>query len=181
MKIEVKPLLNTNWADFVRLMETDAQCSDCWCLNHREAPGCPTGLVAKERMQSLVSSGKAHGLLAYTNSECIAWIAIDPMTELVGHDCQSSGKENEWSIHCLFVKDGFRGKGISTQLVEAAIGFAKAKNAEWVSAFPIPAENRSNFPPNEAEFSGRFSTYEKLGFRVSDEPSEFYQRVEIHL
>lgn len=103
------------------------------------------------------------------------------MTEMIGHDCQNSGKENEWSIHCLFVKDGFRGKGASVQLIKAAVDYAKERNAKVVSAFPIPSENRTKFPPNEAEFSGRSSTYSKLGFQVDGEASEFYQRVELNI
>jgi len=181
MNIKVKSISFSTWNDFVSLMQTDSQCSDCWCLNHRAPSGCPTGLEAKKEMESLVRNNKVHGLLAYTNQECVGWIAIDPMSELVGHDCQNSAKEQEWSIHCLFVKDSFRGQGISNQLIESAIDYAKNKNAKIVSAFPIPSENRSQFPVGEAEFSGRFSTYAKQNFRSVGEPSDFYQRVELDL
>jgi GNAT superfamily N-acetyltransferase len=181
MDFEIKPLSPSNWNDFVLLMKTDAQCSECWCLNHRAPSGCPTGDAAKEKMKSLVQDGKVHGLLAYSNGKSIGWLAIDPMSEMVGHDCQSSGKENEWSIHCLFVKDGFRGKGASVQLIKAALDYAKENKAKIVSAFPIPTENREKFPPNEAEFSGRLTTYSKLGFQIDGEASDFYQRVELKI
>jgi GNAT superfamily N-acetyltransferase len=101
------------------------------------------------------------------------------MTELMGHDCQTSGKPGEWAIHCIFVKDGFRGQGISTKLIQAASGIAKENGAKLVSAFPIPDANRSKFPPNEAEFSGRYSTYAKLGFKAAGAGSDFYQRMEL--
>lgn len=177
--IVVKRLTSDTWSDFVLLMQTDKQCSDCWCLNHREPAGCPTSVAAQEKMQQLTTEDKVGGMLAYHDQECIGWIAIDPMTELVGHDCQPSGKPNEWSIHCLFIKDGFRGQGISRQLISAAIEFAKSNGAKLISAFPIPEENRSRFPVNEAEFSGRLSTYSKFGFRPAGEASEFYQRMEL--
>lgn len=35
------------------------------------------------------------------------------------------------------------------------------------------------FPDNKAEFSGRFSTYSKFGFKSAGEASEFYQRMEL--
>lgn len=177
--IATKILSNDTWSGFVSLMSTDSQCSECWCLNHREPAGCATGLPAQQKMKELLALGRVHGLLAYQNEECIGWIAIDPMSELRGHDCQASGKVDEWSIHGLFVKEGFRGRGISTGLINAAIDYAKAKGAKIISAFPIPLENRDKFPPNEAEFSGRISSYIKAGFKPVSKSSEFYQRVEL--
>lgn len=177
--IAVKKLTSDTWTDFVALMQTDAQCSDCWCLNHREPAGCSTGSAAQAKMQQLTTENKVGGLLAYQDQKCVGWIAIDPMSELVGHDCQPSGKPNEWSIHCIFVRDGFRGQGISTALIRAAIDFAKSNGASLISAFPIPSENRKRFPVNEAEFSGRFSTYSKMGFKPVGESSDFYQRMEL--
>jgi predicted GNAT family acetyltransferase len=181
MSLGIRPISSSSWDDFVSLMQTDSQCSDCWCLNHRAPSGCSTGLEAKKEMQSLVFANKVQGLLAYVNQESVGWIAIEPMSELVGHDCQDSAKEQEWSIHCLFVKDGFRGQGISNYLIKSAIDYAKLHNAKIISAFPIPSENRNRFPPNEAEFSGRFSTYAKKGFLAAGDPSDFYQRVELTL
>jgi GNAT superfamily N-acetyltransferase len=177
--IITKFFAENTWNDFVSLMETDSQCSECWCLNHREPAGCATGKAAQEKMKILTENKKVHGLLLYKDQECIGWIAVDPMSELKGHDCQNSGKENEWSIHCLFIKEGFRGIGISKQLIQDATQYAKENGANIISAFPIPEENRNNFPVNEAEFSGRLSTYIKLGFQPVGEPSEFYQRVEL--
>jgi GNAT superfamily N-acetyltransferase len=161
------------------LMQTDAQCSECWCLNHREPAGCVTGIAAQAKMKQLTDNSKVGGLLAYSGTDCVGWLSIDPMTEMVGHDCQSSAKPDEWSIHCIFVKDGFRGLGISSELIRAAIEFAKSKGAMLISAFPIPSENRNRFPVNEAEFSGRFSTFSKMGFKPSGDPSDFYQRMEL--
>ncbi len=178
-QVIVQELSSENWNGFVSLMESDKQCSECWCLNHRESVGCPTGKAAQDKMQKLAAENQVGGFLAFQAQLCVGWIAIDPMSELVGHDCQSSGKSNEWSIHCLFIKEGFRGHGISKQLISAAIEFAKSKGAKIISAFPIPEENRKRFPVNEAEFSGRQSTYLKLGFKPAGEASEFYQRMEL--
>jgi GNAT superfamily N-acetyltransferase len=138
-------------------------------------------MAAQDKMKELTATRRADGLLAYEGSACIGWIAIDPMTALAGHDCRTTGKDGEWSIHCLFIKDVHRGKGLSMQLIQAAIEYAKSKNAKLISAFPIPNENRSRFPPNEAEFSGRFSSYQKLGFQPVGQAEEFYKRMEYQL
>jgi hypothetical protein len=85
-EVTIQQLSAANWDDFVSLMQTDAQCSECWCLNHREAAGCPTGAAAQAKMQQLTTEKKVGGLLVYRDQECIGWIAIDPMADLVGHD-----------------------------------------------------------------------------------------------
>jgi GNAT superfamily N-acetyltransferase len=179
--IECRTLSSDLWADFVSLMESDPQCSECWCLNHRMKSPCPTNKVAKNMMQTMVANNAVHGLLAYRGAECVGWVAVDPMQTLAGHDCQRTNSTGEWSIHCLFVKTGFRGQGISTKLIEAAIRHAQSNGASLVSAFPIPAASRSNYPAHEAEFSGRYSTYFKLGFRPTGGGDSFYQRVELPL
>jgi GNAT superfamily N-acetyltransferase len=177
--IEIKKLDIKTWDGFVSLMEADIQCSECWCLNHRATQGCSTGLLAKNEMKTLTADGKVHGLLAYDEEKCIGWVAIDPMSEMIGHDLQSTGKDTEWTIHCLFIAEKYRSRGISTLLIQAATEYARSNGAKVVSAFPIPQDNRKKFPENEAEFSGRFSTYHKLGFRTDGDASDFYQRVVI--
>lgn len=180
MKIE--QLTSTNWANFAELMSADPQCSQCWCLNHREpSAGCPTGVRARARMKQRVELAKVFGFLACRGEECVGWVAIDPVTELAGHDCLSAPQKGEWSIHCVFVKEGHRGCGLSSELIRAAIAFGRSKGATLISAFPIPTENRSQFPEHKAEFSGRLSTYLKLGFKPCGAPSSFYQRVELIL
>lgn len=177
--IEIRELTHKNWDDFVSLMETDRQCADCWCLNHRKPAGCATGSAAKEIMKALPVEQKVCSLVGYANSECVGWISIDPMSSLVGHDLQATGKDHEWSIHYIFIKEGFRGQGLSTRLIQSAIEYAKSNGVKVISAFPIPPENQSRFPKDEAEFSGRFSTYKKIGFTPVGQASELYQRMEL--
>ena len=177
----IKPLTLDLWSDFCALMNSDPQCAECWCLNHREKSGCPTGSLAHDRMKELTGQDKVGGLLACYDEECVGWIGVDSMSELEGHDCRASAKASEWAIHCLFIKDAFRGRGLSALLISSAIEYAKERGATLVSAFPIPEHNRLRFPPNEAEFSGRFSTYCRLGFVPVGEPSDFYQRMELKI
>lgn len=160
-------------------MISDAQCNECWCLNHHLPPTCPTGLKAKEKKFELVVQSSAQGLLAYEKNQCIGWIAVDPLKELAGHDCSADASSGEWAIHCIFIKSGFRGVGISKRLIQAAMDFAKRQGAETLIAFPIPQQSRGKYPAHEAEFSGRLSTFKKLGFIEGKIISPFYQRVEL--
>jgi [ribosomal protein S5]-alanine N-acetyltransferase len=130
-------------------------------------------------MRQLVSEGKVSGLVAYAGTECVGWLSVDPIEVLVGHDRFDANRPDEWSIHCVFLKDGHRGHGYSEQMIKAAIGLARSQGAKKISAFPIPSDNRSKFPADSAEFSGRYSTFLKLGFVPGKYNDEFYQRVEL--
>jgi GNAT superfamily N-acetyltransferase len=179
--IVIKELNHVTWPHFVTLFESDKNCSECWCLNHRESAGCPTGAQAKEQMKILCDQDKVNGLLAFQEQSCVGWIAIDPMDRLFGHDCQSSGKAKEWAIHCIFVRHTHRNLGVSKSLIDGAISYAKDKGASLISAFPIPEKNHMKFPLHEAEFSGRLSSFLKLGFKPVKEISDFYLRMELEV
>lgn len=92
-ELEIKTISPMTWNSFEQLMQTDPQCSDCWCLNHREPAGCPTGTAAKEKMKMLLANSQVMGLLAFVSDECVGWLGIDPMSILDGHDCQKTGKK----------------------------------------------------------------------------------------
>ena len=175
--IHIERATAENWADLESLFRTSAECEGCWCMNHRCKPEiAPTGNEAREALKSLIADGRAFGLLAYKESQCVGWIKNQP-----GHDFSVEKPEfkdaGAWSIHCLYVASNARAQGVSSQLVKAAVDLAKQEGATSVYAFPIPEETRNKFPEHEAEFSGRLSTYLRLGFQTNEKLNDFYQVV----
>lgn len=155
-------------------------------MNHRLSQECcVTGDRAKIALENLIAGHQATGVLAYQDEHCVGWCAVDPIESLPGHDFYIERpefiKEKIWSIHCLFVIPAARGTGISTGLVKYAIDLARANGARKLLAFPIPEETHAQFPPHDSEFSGRLSTFLKLGFEKVDRLNEFYQIVELQL
>jgi GNAT superfamily N-acetyltransferase len=180
--IEIERVTAKNWGMLVELFAGSAECSACWCMNHRSSPDmCPTGDRAKEELRRALNSANAYGLLAAMNGLPVGWCAVDPVKTQVGHDyCLQSKppeKSSAWMIHCLYVDPGHRGAGISTALVAKAIELAKNEGASELLAFPIPEDSNGRFPKDVAEFSGRFSTFKKLGFEPKSRLSAFYHVV----
>lgn len=174
------------WTDLVSLFESSEQCRDCWCMNHRIKPtAAVTGVLAKEALQNLIREDQAHGVLAYQGEQCVGWCAVDPLSEQPGHDyvleTQGPVPASTWSIHCLYVHPKARGAGVSRVLIKEAIDVAREAGATEVLAFPIPEESRSRFPPHEAEFSGRMSTFMKFGFERVQKLNEFYNVLALQL
>ena len=126
-------------------------------------------------------SGRGYGLLAFVGKEPAGWCAVDPVKTQVGHDYCLQGKSLEsspaWMIHCLYVAPKYRGVGVSKLLVQAATDLAMSQGTTELLAFPIPEESAGRFPKDVAEFSGRLSTFRKLGFKTKDRLSDFYEVV----
>ncbi len=179
MEIKFLPLCSSNLNDFEMLFNSCDQCKECWCMNHRLDPkDVLIGEAAKMANRKLVNEDKIFGILAYLDEECIGWCAVDPLKNQLGHDyCLEKGIPDDlkpWSIHCVYIKPSARGKGISAGLVNSALKLAKQNGAKEVYSFPIPEENISKFPKDEAEFSGRSSTFRKLGFSKIENLNAFY-------
>jgi GNAT superfamily N-acetyltransferase len=147
-------------------------------MNHRlPTEQAVTGEVARGQLQNLIGGGQARGLLAYRESQCVGWCAVDPLTTQPGHDYVIETNDTDpqtWSIHCIYVRPDCRGLGVSSRLIDASVEFAHANGAETVLAFPIPPESKGKFPKHEAEFSGRFSSFQKRGFSVKQQLNDFY-------
>ena len=50
--------------------------------------------------------------------------------------------ETVWSVTCLFVRAGFRRRGISRALARAAVAFARERGARAIEAYPIITKRR---------------------------------------
>ncbi len=151
-------------------------------MNHRVPANKEIqGDAARRGMLHLLGLGKIWGILAYAEDTCVGWAAIDPILNQPGHDYNAwtgaEKAETTWSIHCLFVHPKFRGKGLSGRLIHEAVSLAQTHGAKRVLAFPIPTEKRHHFPEHDGEFSGRLSSYQKLGFRELERINDFYQVV----
>ena len=184
-KIRTVPMSPEYWNFLRELFAGSKECSECWCMNHRSAPdACPTGPAAKAALQKAIGDGSAKGVLAFVGEKPVGWCAVDSSAGMIGHDYVAAGSARDggqWMIHCLFVAGAHRGQGVSRALIEGAIHLAREHGAQELLAFPIPEENKNKFPPEVGEFSGRMSTFEKVGFRAGEKFSDFYQVMRLSL
>lgn len=186
MTYTVKVLDIHCWPDVVSLFSTNRECGLCFCMSHRVKPENEVlGEDAKQALHKLIESDKVCSILAYKDNLCVGWCAVDPLEEQPGHD-YSFWKDAQlhpdtWSIHCLFVHPNHRGKGLSNILIKKAIDTAKDKGAKKIIAFPIPPKMRKHFPQHDSEFSGRFSSFTKAGFKPTARINDFYEVVSLEV
>lgn len=161
MKLDFHPVTSERWADFEQLFESKGGPHNCWCMvwrkneNKKRSPG---KAGKKASMQSRVHCGTPIGLLAYTNNEPIAWCSIAPRDtyKVLGGD---EAKDGVWSLTCFFVTRTFRKTGVTSQLLAAAIDYARQNGAQFVEAYPVAPDSPSY------RFMGFVPMFEKAGFQ----------------
>jgi GNAT superfamily N-acetyltransferase len=101
--------------------------SVCWCLSHRldwKANRALTGPARGEYVRELCGRDVAPGILAYADAQVAGWAAVAPRSEL---PFSRSAKIPHvdvlpaWSVWCIRVRPGYRGRGISHVLLDAAV------------------------------------------------------------
>jgi hypothetical protein len=81
----VKPLDETTWPDFARLVERHhGVWGGCWCMAfHAEGVGrTKTAAQNRSEKECRVREGRAHAALVYDGATCVGWCQFGPPDEL---------------------------------------------------------------------------------------------------
>jgi len=176
MTIEVRPA--TSFADVATMLgpKKSPDANVCWCLSHRLDSKTNQSLTGRERadyVRRLCRRKVAPGVLAYDGDDVAGWAGIAPRAGLpVARSTKIKAVDDlpVWSIFCVRVRPGFRGRGISLDLVEGAVEFARAQGAPAVEA--IPVDNAGQKVDLTMAFVGTRALFERAGFtKVADTDS----------
>jgi GNAT superfamily N-acetyltransferase len=124
------------------------------------------GAPNRRRLMRIVKGGSEPGVIAYAGRGPVGWCAVAPR-----RDYQALGRsrvlkpiddEPVWSISCLFVHRGWRRKGLSAALLEAAAGHAARHGARIVEGYPVIPYAGS--APAAFLWTGTPKAFERAGF-----------------
>ena len=125
-----------------------------------------TGEGNRRALRKMVRGGATPGLLAYHDGEPIAWCALGPRDRYVRLDnsrtWQRVDDQPVWSVVCFFVKRGYRGKGVASALLRAAIEYAKHHGGKVLESYPV--EPRKDRMPDVFAFTGVVAVFRNAGF-----------------
>jgi GNAT superfamily N-acetyltransferase len=169
IRIKVEPLTKNRWADFENLFGQKGACGGCWCMwwrlkrvdfiNNK-------GTRNKKLMKNIVDNKIIPGLLAYNKKEPVGWISIAPREDFLLLENSKILKrvddQKVWSIVCFFIDKKFRGKGISSEILNAVIDYAKKKKAKILEGYPVEPRNKNM--PSVFAWTGFASAFKKAGF-----------------
>ena len=167
--ITIHPLTPERWPDFEKLFGPRGACGGCWCMYWR-LPRTQYeeqhGELNRRNIKALVDSVNIPGILAYSGDEPVGWCSIAPREEFptLGRSRILKPVDDQpvWSVVCFYVARGQRRKGLTVQLLKAAIEYARAKGARIIEGYPVePKDGKS---PDVFVYTGLYSAFKQAGF-----------------
>lgn len=167
MKIEVRPA--TVFEDVRTLVgpkRPDA--SVCWCLSYRIPSALNNSLKGPARgefVAGLLAEGPL-GVIAYDGEEPVGWAAVAPRADTTFARNRRIPHVDDlpvWSLWCIRVRPGHRGRGISHALIDGAIDYARAGGAPALEAYPL--DNGDARVDLTMAYAGLRANFEAAGFR----------------
>jgi GNAT superfamily N-acetyltransferase len=169
MGVEVRPAALERFADVRAVLgPRDPASSVCWCLSHRADAGTNRALVGPARadyVRALCARDVAPGVLAYEDGEVAGWAAVAPRAELPFARSRRIPHVDDlavWSLWCIRVRPGHRGRGLSHALVEGAVDYARSRGAPAVEGYPV--DNRGARVDRTMAYVGTRGMFERAGF-----------------
>ena len=140
----------------------------CWCLSHRLAAKANRSLVGRARgdyVRELCARDVAPGVIARDDGEVAGWAAVAPRSELPFARSRKIPHVDDlpvWSVWCIRVSPGHRGKGVSHALLAGAVDLARAHGAPAVEGYPV--DNQGQKVDLTMAYVGTRGRFEKAGF-----------------
>lgn len=166
MGIEVRP--GTEFADVKTMLGPKSPDANvCWCLSYRIPSKENLALRGRQRadMVAELMRQSPPGVLAYDGDEVVGWAAVHPRSDTTfatNRKIPHIDDLNVWSVWCIRVRPGHRGKGISHALLAGAVEFAMRSGAPAIEGYPV--DNRGKKVDLTMAYVGTRGLFEKAGF-----------------
>lgn len=167
--IRVTPLTADNWDALEALFGQRGAVGGCWCMYWRQTRAEYERFKGESNhgaFREIVDAGGPIGLLAYDDDEAVGWCAVAPRDEFSTLNRSRVLKRVDdqpvWSVVCFFVKRSHRHRGLTVQLLKAAIEFAGKHGASILEGYPV--EPRKPEMPPVFAFTGLASAFKQAGF-----------------
>jgi GNAT superfamily N-acetyltransferase len=172
VNIEVQPASAARFDDVATMLgPRNPSSSVCWCLSHRLDSKTNRSLVGQARgdcAKELCARDVAPGILAYDGGDVVGWAAVAPRSELPFERSTKIPHVDNlpvWSIWCIRVRPGHRGKGISHALLDGAAQYARSQGAPAIEGYPV--DNKGEKVDLTMAYVGTRSLFEKAGFTLA--------------
>jgi ribosomal protein S18 acetylase RimI-like enzyme len=167
----VKPLDESTWPDFARLVEKhNGVWGGCWCMSfHQEGVGHgKSASQNRSEKECRVREGRAHAALVYDGANAVGWCqfgSTDELPRIKNKQEYLNGLSElpDWRITCFFVDRDHRGRGIASIALEGALHEIARLGGGTVESYPEDVEGRAT----SASFlhNATISIFERQGFQ----------------
>ncbi len=175
MSTTIVPVTPDRWPDFEDLFGKQGACYGCWCTHFRLPPAARRENDRernKDHIRARIEAGPPPGLLAFQDGKAVGWMQIGPRADVPEWNNAGRGSApiepsdadapDVWAISCFFLRSKARGKGLTHQLVQGGIEFARENGARFLEACPMDLSRDSR---SIGLFVGSTRVFEKAGFQ----------------
>jgi GNAT superfamily N-acetyltransferase len=167
MSLTIRPLTPDLWPDLEDLFGALGACNGCWCMYWRIGADYRRRPREDNRadFRAVVEQDPPPGLIAFEGTLAVGWCQVTPRDALPCIDrawrLRRVDDKPVWSLSCLYVRKGYRRRGITGALIGAAMDAARSAGAPALEAYPFDAA----LSPS-ATGTGYASTFARLGFKT---------------
>ena len=172
-----------HWYEFEALLGGGQECQGCYCMWLRVADPhtfqANLGEGNREAMRALIESGQVPGLLALAGEAPVGWVALGPRSDFPALDrfvefTTTDAPEGPlWVCPCFYIHVGYRGRGVMTGLISAAVAYARVQGAVALEAYPV--EPDTALIPDGDAFGGLLPAFLSAGFElIGRNPTEAF-------
>jgi GNAT superfamily N-acetyltransferase len=167
LALAIRPLTPELWPALEDLFGANGACGGCWCMYPRIGSAYTKRSSEENRrdFREVVRRGPPPGLLAFAGDVAVGWCQITPRASVPWLDrtwrLAPVDDLPVWSISCIYVRKGYRRKGVTAALVAAAVNTATRAKAPALEAYPVDAAVSPS-----ASGTGYVSTFSRAGFRT---------------
>ena len=152
-QLRIVPANQATWQDLVAIFGTADYPFHCQCQRLKVTGWLWRDTTLEERLVMHRAStacgqpGAEHtsGLVAYLEDEPVGWVAVEPRISYpklrtlrvpwTGRD-EDKDDDSVWAVTCFCVRKGYRGRGITYPLAQAAADHARERGAAASRATP---------------------------------------------
>ena len=141
----------------------------CWCLTYRLTNAENSTLRGSDRprrLQELCSREPPPGVVAYMDGTPVGWCSFGPRSELArlarSRTIPRLDEVPVWSVYCLMVRAGYRGRGLASHLLDGVVTLARSRGVPALEAYPVDPQGQ-RISASQA-FVGTTSLFERAGF-----------------
>jgi len=177
LPLEFRPLTGERWPDLEALFGERGACGGCWCMLwrvQRSVFESQKGAGNRAALKAIVTAGEVPGILAYAEGVPVGWCAVAPRSCYPALDRSRLLKPVDdrpvWSVTCLFIAKPYRNRGVSVQLLRAAVEHVQERGGALVEGYPV--EPRQKPMPAAFAWTGIASAFLAAGFTECARRSE---------
>jgi len=132
----------------------------------------PTAAENRREMSEKITRSTVMALLAYVDGKPVGWCNYGDTTWFAGlkkrFDLKSGESDGVGSIACFVIAAPYRGHGVATKLLSAAIDRMRDRGVRVVEAYPA-----KDIDSSQSNFRGPLSMYLKAGFQPHRETGPY--------